>query len=382
MGIRSWKSIPRPENRHVSGENGIASGDRGDGANCRCNRSDVMSIESEIFKRALTDFERLKKYGFIKENDVYKYSKEFMNSFRADIIVDEKGAVTGKIYDLNVEDEYVNFRIEGQTGKFVSGVREEYKKILRDIKEHCFQNLYFITGQANRIAKLIIETYHDEPEFVWEKFPGYGVFRNPGNEKWYGVIMNIDRSKIDKKSSGEAEVINLKLDDEEIPVLLKKKGFYPSYHMNKKNWITIILDDTLSDEDIMKYVTISHKYTETSHEWIVPANPEFYDVMNCFNDTDTIFWKQSNDISVGNTIYLYVTNPYSAILYKCEAVAVNIPYEYKDKNLSMNRVMKIKLLEKYDREQYTFSKLNEYGIKAIRGPRRMPKNLSKIINRS
>ena len=29
-------------------------------------------------------------------------------------------------------------------------------------------------------------------------------------------------------------------------------------------------------------------------------------------------------------------------MYKCKVIEVNIPYEYKDKNVSMNKVMKIK----------------------------------------
>lgn len=340
-----------------------------------------MNIENEIFKRTKLNIEALIPYGFIKNKNVYEYSKIFMNSFRADVTVDKQGKVTGKVYDLDAEDEYVSFRIDSQTGEFVNNVREEYKNILNDIREHCFEKLYFVTEQANRIAEKIIRTYHNEPEFIWEKFPGYGIFRNPRNEKWYGLIMNIDKSKIDKDGKGETEVINVKSDDEKIPDLLKKKGFYPSYHMNKKNWISIVLDDTLSDDEIMEHINISHKYTETPNEWIVPANPKYYDVINCFNDRDTVEWKQSSDIKVGDTVYLYVANPYSAILYKCEATEVNIPYEYKDKNISMSRVMKIKLSEKYDQNKYTFSKLNEYGIKAIRGPRSVPEKLSKELNK-
>jgi len=132
----------------------------------------------------------------------------------------------------------------------------------------------------------------------------------------------------------------------------------------------------------MEYVGISHKYTETPNEWIVPANPKYYDIINCFNDKKIIEWKQSNNIKVGDIIYMYVSNPYSAILYKFEAIEVNIPYEYKDKNISMNRTMKIKLLERYTENKYTFSKLNEYGIKAIRGPRSVPEKLSKELNKS
>lgn len=341
-----------------------------------------MRIEDEIFKRCYVDFKKLEEYGFIKIDNIYKYSKMFMESFRADIIVNEKGVVTGKIFDLSVDCEYTNFRVEKQTGEFVTSIKEAYKEILIDIEKNCFIKNYFITEQANRIAKLIKELYNDEPEFPWESSPGAGVFRNPNNQKWYGLIMNIDKSKIDKKSTGEVEIINLKLNPDDIPNLLHKKGFYPAYHMNKKNWLTIILDDTLKDTEIMNYVSISHNYTETPNEWLIPANPKFYDVINCFNTTDTINWKQSNDIKIGDLVYLYVGAPYSAILYKCEAIKVNIPYEYQDNNLKMSKVMEIKLIEKYDSIEYPFTKLNMYGVKSIRGPRSMPQKLSKEINKS
>lgn len=221
-----------------------------------------MNIEKEIFKRMKLNVETLIPYGFTSSENVYKYSKTFMDSFQVNIIIDTKGNVTGKIVDLSVDEEYINFRIESQNGKFVHRVREEYKSILEDIKDHCFEKRYFITEQANRIAEKIIEKYHNEPEFPWKKSPGNGIFRNPNDKKWYGLIMNIDKSKIDKKCTGEIEVINVKLDVEIIPKLLKKKGFYPAYHMNKKNWITIILDDTLTDDEIMRYIHMSHSYTD------------------------------------------------------------------------------------------------------------------------
>jgi len=185
-----------------------------------------------------------------------------MNGFKAEIIVNSDGKLSGKIYDLNTDDEYINFRIESQNGKFVNEVREQYKNILEDIKNHCTDKLYFITKQANRIAKSIIEVYGDEPEFVWDKFPGYGIYRNPNNEKWYSLIVNIDKSKLDKNCTGEVEIINLKLEPDKISKLLHKNGFYPAYHINKQNWLSIILDDTISDEEIIKFIKESHQYTE------------------------------------------------------------------------------------------------------------------------
>ena len=227
---------------------------------------------------------------------------------------------------------------------------------------------------------MIKETYQVEPEFLWEKFPNYGVFRNERSEKWFGIIVNIDKSKIIPKEKGEIEVLNVKLDDE-VPTYLKQKGIYPAYHLSKKSWASIILDDTLSDTEIMQLMNISYEASNIKGEWIIPANPKYYDVVHAFDDTDIITWKQSNHIQKGDTVYLYVAQPYSAILFKCMAVETEIPYTYQDQNLSITQIMKLKLLKRYNKEEYTFETLKKYGVNAIRGPRSITSKLSKELNK-
>ena len=39
---------------------------------------------------------------------------------------------------------------------------------------------------------------------------------------------------------------------------LKKEGIYPAYHMNKANWLSIILDDSISDYDIILMINESY----------------------------------------------------------------------------------------------------------------------------
>ena len=169
-----------------------------------------MNIEKEIFKRGKIDYQKLIQYGFKKDNEIYKYSVNFMNDkFRADITININGQVTGKVWDIKVDDEYTNFRIENNAGEFAGKVKEEYQNILNDIKDKCFINEDFIYNQTNRIAKYIKDKYNVSPEFPWDSSPGCGVFRCPNN-KWFGLIMNIDESKLNTHS-GEVEIINIKL---------------------------------------------------------------------------------------------------------------------------------------------------------------------------
>lgn len=115
--------------------------------------------------------------------------------------------------------------------------------------------------------------------------------------------------------------------------------------------------------------------------WIIPANPKYYDIINCFAATDTIIFNQQSNVSPQDLVYIYVASPYSAILYKCQVLEINIPYEYTAKNVSMTHVMKIKLLERYDKDKYPLAKLKDYGITTIRAKRSMPKKLSDKINK-
>ena len=60
---------------------------------------------------------------------------------------------------MDFEEEYTTFRIDKQTSSFALEIREKFINILKDIKEKCFISNYFISNQANRIAKYIYEKY-------------------------------------------------------------------------------------------------------------------------------------------------------------------------------------------------------------------------------
>ena len=221
-----------------------------------------MTIEQNIFKRAKVDFTKLPTYGFAKRDNIWVYEKIFMNgAFRAVVQIDARGNISGDVYEPDSDDIYFPLRIESMAAGFAGEVRTAYEKILQDIKNHCCQINYFIYPQANRIAQIIAEKYGDTPVFPWDKFNGHGVFKNPVNNKWYALIMAIDKSKLDKKLKGEVEVMNIKLNEDKIPQLTRQKGFYPAYHMNKKYWITIVLDDSLTDNLLLTLIDESHAFT-------------------------------------------------------------------------------------------------------------------------
>ncbi len=224
-----------------------------------------MNIEDKIFQRYSPDFKKLEKYGFIKDNNHFKLEKLFKNDlFKAVIVINSDERISGTVYDLENDDEFLPLRVEDASGhgSFVGEIREAYEEILVDIRENCFIKKYYIYPQSNRITNLIIKKYGDEPEFLWKTTPGSGVFRNQESGKWYLAILDVDRSKLQKNKKGIVEVALIKLTPDKVSEITKQEHFYPGWHMNKKYWISIILDETVSDDKIMQLIEESHSFTE------------------------------------------------------------------------------------------------------------------------
>lgn len=80
-------------------------------------------------------------------------------------------------------------------------------------------------------------------------------------------------------------------------------------------------------------------------------------------------------------MFLYVTAPVSAILYKCKVTETGLPSKHTNPHVNVKSLMKIKLLKRYEPGVFTFSVLKEeYGIYAIRGPRGIPNSLSHALS--
>lgn len=327
-----------------------------------------MTLEEEIFKKRELDTKKLLEYGFIKNNDYLEYKKLILNNTFEIVITVKENKINGKVIDKEFDDEYLNYRLENQTGEFVNTIRDKFVHTLEDIKENCTINKLFVNDQSNRLANLILKKYSDSPEFLFND-DTTGVFRNKNNKKWYGIILNVDYKKFYKKD-GKVDIINIKLNPNKIDNLINEKGFFRAFHMNKKSWVSIILDDTVKDEKIMKLIDESYNYTVDTNEWVLPANPNYFDIFEYMKNRKTVEWKQPKNIKVGDNVYIYIGAPVSAIIYKTVVLEKDINNYYSDR-----KTMILKILKEYDRDKYTFNKVKEYDLRAVRGPRKMPKKL-------
>ena len=188
--------------------------------------------------------------------------------------------------------------------------------------------------------------------------------------------------------------MNVKAPEADVPALWNEPGIFRCYHMNKKHWITLTLDDRLSDERVMQLVRQSADFAARGgtkkgtspaameqNAWIVPANYKYWDVEKHFGEDPVQLWKQTSAVHPGDTVFMYIGAPVSAVWCRCEVLETDIPYQYDDENVSMKKVMKLRMTRCYGRELIPLSLMKRCGVLAVRGARRMTAELKAEIER-
>ena len=220
-----------------------------------------MEIESKVFAKSKPNKEALLSYGFVEEERGLRYQEIFFDGeFKADILVLESGEVEGHVLELAMdEEEFAPLRIDSYGGGYVGSVREAYRELLKRIKKQCFVETLFLSPQTNRITAEIARRYGEKPDFPWDE--DFGVFRFPENRKWYGLVMDIPKKKLTHNEADEemVNVMNLKINGPSPEELFKRPGIFPAYHMNHQKWLSVLLNDTLSDEEVMELVNASRE---------------------------------------------------------------------------------------------------------------------------
>ena len=209
----------------------------------------MRNLEKELKNKSIK-YNKLKKYGFAKQGDKYIYTEKIFNDQFIMLVEFSKNEHISKLIDSMSEEEYVLVDIQDSVGEFVGSVRSEYENRLKQMINECTVPNIFKSSQAKEIIKYIKEKYDDDLEFLWEKFDNNAIWRNKENQKWYGLILTISESKLGIESDKIIEVIDLRYQKEKIDSIIDFKIIYPGYHMNKKSWITIKLDNSITTDEI------------------------------------------------------------------------------------------------------------------------------------
>ena len=213
----------------------------------------------EIFKSYQFNKEKARAYGFVENSGVWTYSCQILDGDFAMTVSITVDNVRFQVFDQETGDLYPQVHMESMRGSFVGNVREACLEILYQIRKGCFDVQDFICPQTKRIMLHVQEKYENQLEYLWEKSPDTAVLRHEDNQKWYAVLMKISWEKLNKTQEGLVEVVNLKHDL--VSDLLAERGIYPAFHMNKRYWISVPLDDSLADEEVFELIEKSWNLT-------------------------------------------------------------------------------------------------------------------------
>ncbi|MGT3165250.1 MmcQ/YjbR family DNA-binding protein [Yersinia enterocolitica] len=79
------------------------------------------------------------------------------------------------------------------------------------------------------------DKYSAEPEYLWDKLPGYAVLRHQDGDKWFALVMNVSGAKLGLSDEAEVDVLEVKVRPEHIGSLRKKEGILPCQRRMKSD---------------------------------------------------------------------------------------------------------------------------------------------------
>lgn len=111
--------------------------------------------------------------------------------------------------------------------------------------------------KREEIYEYVKKQYGTVPEYLWKESPESAVLRHK-NGKWYAVLMQVEKSRLGLEGDTKVDILDVKCDPDMVGLLTQTYGFLPGYHMNKKYWITMLLDGTLSEAKISDFLDMSY----------------------------------------------------------------------------------------------------------------------------
>lgn len=111
------------------------------------------------------------------------------------------------------------------------------------------------------LIDLIADRYSAQPEYLWARAPNYAVFRHALNRKWFCLLADVPGNRLGTMDPAVVDVVNLKVTPDMVEPLMKVRGVFPGYHMDKRHWVSVILDGWADDDFILKMLKDSFDLT-------------------------------------------------------------------------------------------------------------------------
>ena len=210
----------------------------------------IIDVEKYNFSK-----EQLLQFGFREEAEKLIYRKEILDSSFLIEIVFVNSQLMIEVYDLEYDEIYSLFSVDSAVGETVQNIREHVEKLLSSILG--------LADKSGKISSEIINycnnKYGGNHVNPFKKHPDILAFVNEKN-KWYALMSNVEYNKLNKTSNiiTKVKILNVKYPTDNISDIIDNQNIFPAYHMNKKHWISIVLDKNIKLETIKELIDISY----------------------------------------------------------------------------------------------------------------------------
>ena len=210
----------------------------------------IIDVEEYNFSK-----EQLKGFGFKEEADKLVYKKEILDSNFLIEIVFANNQLTIEVYDLEFDEIYSLFSVDSAVGETVQNIIESVEKILSSILG--------LADKSEKISSEVIDycnnKYGENHVNPFKKHPDILALVNEKN-KWYALFLDVEYNKLNKNTdiTTKVKILNVKYPADKILEIIDNKNIFPAYHMNKKHWISIVLDKNIKMETIKELIDISY----------------------------------------------------------------------------------------------------------------------------
>lgn len=92
------------------------------------------------------------------------------------------------------------------------------------------------------IISYCVNEYNAVVDHPFKHYPHYAAIRHP-NGKWFALVLDVPADRIGLDGHEVVDIVDLKVDPELNAILQEQPGFLPGYHMNKTHWISAVLPD-------------------------------------------------------------------------------------------------------------------------------------------
>ena len=208
-------------------------------------------------KQKKVNISKLLAFGFVTEGEGYVYRRDMSEIQMTAIVKIEDDRLYTELRDTFSGEEYVLHRVPSAVGTFVGNVRECHQALVDKVIEECYVTDVFKRRQSVTVIEYARQKYRHEPDYPFGD--DNAILRREDTGKWYAALLNVARASLGLSGEGREEVLNLKAPPDTVQQLLHRDGILPAYHMNKKHWYTVILDGTVSDEELFELIDQSYR---------------------------------------------------------------------------------------------------------------------------